>query len=166
MHYKEKDKESDKENDKYSTIEIEDSNLRSYFGDLGTKKEEIEKVEIFKNNLTGFPIVAGAWHEFTVVESTSWFWSFEKQDYGICVQRSKDKLIVKDKFRGKDRKGSVKDEGRAAQLGRYGETIYDIFNWIYKNDFVIEGYHITKKNCHYFASLLFEAIARQEGRRL
>ena len=103
-----------------------------------------------------------------MVRSTkNWYWSFEKQDYGICVQRSKNPLLVKYMLKGKDRKGSMDNEGRALQSGSDGKTIYDIFNWIYRNDYVNEGYSIfNKKHCQTFASVQYEAISRQNGRQL
>ena len=147
---------------------IKNSDLLSYFERLKTKEEKIEKVEIFKNNLEYFPIKTfGAWHEFTVVESTNWFWSFEKQNFGICVQRSKEYSIVKNKLIGEDRTGRVDDEGRAPQsVKNNGETIYNIVEWIHRNECVEGEYHWWNKNCQRFASALYEAISRQKGENL
>ncbi len=86
--------------------------------------------------------------------------------YGICVQRSKKESNVKNKLKGENRTDrSMKKEGRAAN-GRYGETIYDIINWIYRRGEVNKGYHWQTSNCQIFASVLFEAIDRQKYRRL
>lgn len=146
---------------------ISDEELMDYFKKVEGTEDQIIRVWIFKQNLSAWlPKVFGAWHEFTVVESTNYFWSFEKDSKGICVQRAKTRVHVKDWYRGVERTGSVTPEGRDPQKGREGDTVNDIIWWIYKENYLKRGYHATKSNCHYFASLIFEAIARQKGRRL
>lgn len=154
--------------ERHCTDKIEDDNLHEYFGALGAYGEKILMVEIFKHNLRSkyLPKLFGLWHEFTVVRSTNWWWSFEKQSDAIYVQRSVEKATVRNRFKGKRRTGRVVYEGRDAEYGRIGDSIFHIFDWIYAKDEIHGGYHLTKSNCHYFASLLFEAIARQKDRAL
>ncbi len=157
----------DAENPGSSPTEVKNDNLKSHFAKVEGTGEDIKQVWIYKHNLFSLvPKWCGAWHEFTVVESKSWYWSFEKDSKGICVQRGKTLKSVKEYYRGKERTGTVKPEGRPSQQGHKGDTIQYIFIWIYKEEYLKEGYHATKNNCQYFASLLFEAIARQEDRQL
>jgi hypothetical protein len=156
----------DAKNPGSSPAEVSDNDLKSHFAEVEGTEEDIVRVDIFKSNLKPYiPKLCGAWHEFIVVESKSWYWSFEKDSKGIRVQRGKTLKSVKEYYRGEKRPGTVKPEGRDFQLGQ-GDKIQDIFIWIYRKDYLNHSYHVTKSNCHYFASLLFEAIARQKGRQL
>ena len=160
---------SEPENPGSSPTEIKDHNLESYFDKVEGTGENIEKVEIFKIKLSllssRIPVIAGAWHEFTVVKSENWYWSFEKNSKGIYVQQGKTAESVKDYCFG-EKRTKVNPEGRHSEEEHEGDTIQDIFIWIYSNDHLNQGYHATKSNCHHFASLVFEAIARQNGRQL
>jgi hypothetical protein len=157
----------DAENPGPSPTEVSDNDLKSHFAKVEGTGEDIKQVWIYKHNLSSLvPKWFGAWHEFTVVESKSWYWSFEKDSKGIRVQRGKTLKSVKEYYRGERRTGTVEPEGRPSQQGRKGDTIQDIFIWIYRKDYLNQSYHVTESNCHYFASLLFEAIARQKGRQL
>ena len=108
----------------------------------------------------------GVWHEFAVVKTDRGYWSFEKGSEGIRVQRGGSEESVKGNYRGKRRTGTVEPEGRPNEQVNGGDTIRDIFHWIYDGNQLYWGYHATKRNCHVFAFMLFEAIARQKDRRL
>lgn len=140
--------------------------LLNYFEGLKTKKEEILTARIWKHALKYLSGLVGDWHEFTVVESTNWYWSFEKQMDAIYVQRSKKLADVKYKINGSDRCNTVKPEGRFNNNVGYKENIHNIIQWIINRGELSNTYHITESNCHFFASLLYEAIVRNCGRRL
>ncbi|CAG2168442.1 unnamed protein product [Oppiella nova] len=158
----------DAENPGESPVEISDDEVETYFAEVEGTEENIVDARIYKNNLftSWLPKLGGMWHEFTVVESKSWYWSFEKNAEGIQVQRGKTLKSVRDSFRGEARVGSVEPEGRPPTKGHKGDTIQHIFVWIYKKDELNKDYHVTKSNCHFLASMVFEAIARLKGRKL
>ena len=108
----------------------------------------------------------GAWHEYTIVESTNWYWSFEKKADAIYVQRSKNEADVINKCVGEERNKPIWPEGRSNDNVQYEEKIYNIIEWIINRGEIGNTYHFTKRNCHYFASLLYEAIVRAKNRRL
>jgi len=149
-----------------SKTPLEKTQLLNYFKKLGTKKEEILKAKIWKHPLSYLPGSLGDWHEYTVVESTNWYWSFEKQTDGIYVQRSKKEADVKNKLYGEDRSWRIGPEGRSNDNVEYEETIYNIIEWIINRKALDKTYHVLKSNCHFFASLVYQAIVRDSGRRL
>jgi len=81
-----------------SKISVEKEQLLKLFEELETKEEEIREAKIWKHPLSYLPGIFGDWHEYTVVKSTNWYWSFEKQMDGIYVQRSKNEADVKNQF--------------------------------------------------------------------
>lgn len=140
---------------------LKDGQIKDYaITTLDTSNEKIEMTWIYKNNLGSsfIPKWFGFWHEFTVVKSTNYFWSFEKNMDCILVQRAKMETEVKDSILQHDRTGWVEPEGRPPVKGSDGKTVFDIFQWIYDVDYVNKGYHILRSNCHYFASLLYESM--------
>jgi hypothetical protein len=157
---------------------VQNDNLMDYFAGVEGTGEDIQQVSIYKHSLGSlqslkegglqFPMMAGLWHEFIVVESNSGkYWSFEKDMLGIRVQRGgTEEPVVKEYYRGVRRTGTVRPEGRPSQGGHRGDRILDTFRWIFNVDQLLWGYHVTERNCHHFASMLFEAIARQKNRRL
>ncbi|KAI5154530.1 hypothetical protein ENBRE01_3405 [Enteropsectra breve] len=58
-------------------------------------QETIIFSEILKYKLSWLFGSMGHWHEYTLVETTNWHWSFEKNTEGIFVQRSKNKKYVR-----------------------------------------------------------------------
>jgi hypothetical protein len=145
---------------------LTEEKLLNYFKKLGTKEEKICKAKIWKHPLSYLPGIFGDWHEYTVVESTNWYWSFEKQMDAIYMQRSKNETDVKNKLDGEGRSNRIVPEGRSNDNVQYGENVYNIIEWIINRKALDTTYHITESNCHYFASLLYEAIVRDCGRRL
>lgn len=145
---------------------INEQQLLDYFEGLGAQEEELLNANIWKHALEYLTGWFGDWHEFTVVESTNWYWSFEKQSNAIYVQRSKKLADVKYKIDGSDRKNTVKTEGRSTRDVGHNENIYNIMEWIINRRELHKTYHLTNSNCHFFASLLYEAVCRDCGRRL
>ena len=144
---------------------LDEDDLLDHFRHFGTR-EKLLNVEICKHRLTGATGLFGDWHEFLVIESTNFWWSFEKQNYALVVQRSKKISKVKDQLNGEDRPTPINGEGRSADVESKRESIYNIMEWIIERGELDRTYHITKSNCQFFASVLFEAIARRHGRRL
>ncbi|CAJ0570895.1 unnamed protein product, partial [Mesorhabditis spiculigera] len=105
----------------------------------------------------------GYWHEYTIVRSTNWYWSFEKNSTGIFVQRSKNLIDVHCYFAGEARKED-RSEGRSSVVA-FHENILDVGKWIVNRGELSATYHYTERNCHHFASLLYEAITRTKGNR-
>ena len=147
-------------------VTLNKEELSDYFKKLETNKEEIWKARIWKYHIIPLLGYFGYWHEFTVVESTNWWWSFEKQMDALYVQRSRKPTDVKEYMGKKRRDKKVFPEGRFNDDIKYKETIYNIIEWIINNKELNNTYHGTQSNCHYFASEVYEAIVRTCGKRL
>lgn len=137
--------------------QIKSNNLRNYFERIGTKNEKILHIDVFKTRLGNLSdsdsSIDPFWHEFIIIKSTNYFWSFEKHNFGICVQCSRHISDVKDKFKGERRKNKVK--GHELYLTVSSEyTVFDVFNWIYTNNCLNSGYNVATNNCKNFVSKL------------
>lgn len=171
----------DAENPGLFPTEVSNNGLMGHFEKFEATQGVIQQVWIFMHNLgssrskmedgLNLPKIAGLWHEFIVVKSrvgnSIWYLSFEKDMEGIRVQCGTTLESVKEYYRKQQRTGNVTPENRNTEQGRevnYGNRILDIFEWIVKMKQLLWGYHITERNCHVFASMLFEAITRQKGK--
>src|SRR5699024_10846359 len=90
---------------------LDEDELLDHFRHFGTR-EKLLNVEICKHRLTVATGLFGDWHEFLVIESTNFWWSFEKQNCALVVQRSKKISKVKDQLNGEDRPTPINGEGR------------------------------------------------------
>ncbi|CAL2027694.1 unnamed protein product [Caenorhabditis brenneri] len=149
--------------EKYSAGQL----IEFFENELDGKKEKITFAEIRKYSLVKHSVTQlfGVWHEYTLVKTTNWWWSFEKTMEGIFVQRKKEKSQVQQEFGNEVRQNDI-PEGRSSDV-LYGENIEKIADWIFNRDELNNTYDVRRQNCHFFASLLYEAITRTvRGRRL
>ncbi|KAE9546932.1 hypothetical protein FO519_009856, partial [Halicephalobus sp. NKZ332] len=124
----------DYEDHKPTKTTLNEEKLLNDFEKLKANEEEILKAKIWKYPLWKLQVIfGGLWHEYTVVKSTNWYWSFEKQMDGIYVQRSREITDVKDKLNGKDRSALIRPEGRSNDDINYKENIYNVIEWIINN---------------------------------
>ncbi|CAJ0570892.1 unnamed protein product, partial [Mesorhabditis spiculigera] len=136
---------------------LESEEIIDYFRDkLEADEEKIIFAEIRKYDLGLVTAWFGHWHEYTLVETTNWFWTFEKNSKGIYVQRAKRNSDVRCWFAGVKRKKD-RSEGRSSAV-EFGENALDAAHWIINRGELDKTYHWTESNCHFFASLLYEAI--------
>ncbi|CAJ0570891.1 unnamed protein product, partial [Mesorhabditis spiculigera] len=145
---------------------LQEHEIIAYFRDeLDAGEEFIVFSEIRKYNVGCWLFgLCGYWHEYTLVKTTNWHWSFEKMEQGIFVQRSKSRDQVRCYFGGKRRKPD-RTEGRSS-LVSFGENILDVVGWIIDRNELRNAYRSIVSS-HHFASLLYEAITRtKENRRL
>ena len=148
-----------------TTVNPED--LLDHFQNLDVDDERILKAWIWKHALPGWPGCFGDWHEYIVVESDKgFFWSFEKRVDAIHVQRSRSESDVKFRLNGRARSSRIKAEGRSDDAIGYGDSIYDVIEWIQNRDALHDTFNLRTSNCHFFPSMLYEAIVRDKGRRL
>jgi hypothetical protein len=67
-----------------------------------TKK--ILEVKYYSHPLYGWQIMQNLLHHaYIVFKTQSWWWSIEKNELGVTIQRSKKFEFVRDKFRRQDR---------------------------------------------------------------
>ena len=79
---------------------ITDEELRKKLKELVDYSENIKEVRYYTHPLTNVQVTALAWHHaFVVFLTYKWWWSIEKNDAGVTVQRSKDIEYVRDMYR-------------------------------------------------------------------
>ncbi|EGT39903.1 hypothetical protein CAEBREN_22376 [Caenorhabditis brenneri] len=111
-------------------VQVSDDKLFVFFGkELQAKEEIILSSEIRKYDLWWKPEWVANLHEYTIVKTTNWWWSFEKMSEGIFMQRFKSEQQARCSFAGKPRPF---DNGQASKcvLAPNKETIMDVAEWI------------------------------------
>ena len=127
--------------------------------------DQILRIKIMKNNLGTnlMPQLFGLWHEYVIIESNNYFWSFEKDKEGLYVQRSSSEAAVTNLLFGHRRKGDPQPEDRGEKQGR--DRIIDVIHWIHGGRHLSQGtFHIFQNNCHYFASELYKRFSWIENK--
>jgi hypothetical protein len=141
--------------------------------ELVDTSEKISKVFYYTNPLNGWQLYKGAvkpcswlasWkgsvhHAYIVFETKSWWWSIEKNDAGIIIQRSKQIEFVRDMHVRVRRK-----ENRATGIGceksktATNKTVKQLIEHIHEKGYVNEMYHALEKNCQEFADKIYEFL--------
>lgn len=146
-----------------TTYSITDDELRTKMTELVDPEEKIIEVFIYK-----IPLNESQWtnlllnHQFIVFETGCFWWSIEKNDEGLTVQRSKHLNAVLRRYRQKPRiEGTYwdvqpiqKDEGR--------RTMGEFIEWLWKKDHLNKKYNWLTSNCKDFARNVFNEIARNK----
>ena len=150
----------DPESDKSSGPDhrITDAELRQRLKELIDVDEEIQNISVYKEDLWDWQVSRlMAYHTFVLLETDSWWWSIEKNDEGITIQRSKKWEYVAKQYRRKERRNSDLME---QDTGRY--KMMDLVDWIYKKDELNKRYHFLESNCQGFAKRIFDEFAKNK----
>ena len=140
---------------------ITDNELREKLGTLIKTSEEILHIRIYSNKLHDLQLTSQVllvFHAFIVLETNDWWWSIEKNEEGITIQRSKKIEYVRDKYRQHPRKKPIlkriEDNGR--------KKMEDLVNWLYQKDELNRKYSWDKQeaNCQGFANGIFDEFAK------
>ena len=125
--------------------------------------EVIVKIEAYKRPL--YQVQLTQWllyHEFIVIKTQGdWWWSIEKDSEEIAVQRSKQKGLVKDKYRRKKRNTPIELIKEQDLPNR--PKLSDLVKWMWESDQTQKTYNLFLKNCQGFAEGLYEAITNFEA---
>nr|CAH0113074.1 unnamed protein product [Daphnia galeata] len=79
---------------------ISDGELREKLKELVDDSEKITEVRLYSHPLTNLQVTAELWrHDFILFETDKWWWSIEKNDAGVTIQRSKHIEYVRDRYR-------------------------------------------------------------------
>ena len=85
-------------NQNKTIFRISDSELRSKMSELVKGHEEIINLSAYKRKLFDEQLTQLiSYHAFVVLETDEWWWSVEKMQEGITIQRSKKLKYVKDR---------------------------------------------------------------------
>jgi hypothetical protein len=98
-----------------------------------------------------------AHHAYIVFKTQSWWWSIEKNEAGITIQRSKQIEFVRDKYRRMKRPESF-TTGIGCEKSKeiHNRTVKQLVEFIQRKRFVDEVYDVFfLKNCQNFADKIY-----------
>ena len=109
-------------------------------------------------------------HQFVVIKSTNFWWSIEKDDKRILINRSKYERNVRDFVDAIDQKGYHFPMVRRLPVTQLshdkcqpGKTMEDLVNFLYYGNELLKAYDVAKDNCKDFAERIFNEFA--EGKK-
>lgn len=164
----------------YFYAEVDSPNGREYsmrneeilvkLGTLTDTSEKIEEIWYYTNPLNNLQLYKGAvkptgldtlWgnahHAYIVFKTQSWWWSIEKNDAGITIQRSKKIEFVRDKYHRTKRPESF-TTGIGCEKSKQinNRTVKQLVEFIQRKRFVDEEYDVFLKNCQDFADKIYD----------
>jgi hypothetical protein len=140
---------------------IANRQLREKFAELVDDSEMITEVRVYTHPLTGAQVTAGLLHHaFVVFGTDQWWWSIEKNDNGITIQRSKDIEYVRDKYRRNDRKTGLFGMSGIKLEKKYkgSHTLNELIDHIYIKNYLNQEYDLLNNNCQHFAEQIYQFI--------
>ena len=133
--------------------------LRYKLAELIDVDEEIKKISTYKETLWDWQLTRFMFfHMFVLLQTNSWWWSIEKNDEGITIQRSKNIDYVAMHYRRQKRKDPVVIE---EDTGCY--KMMDLVNWIYGRNELNQKYDFLRSNCQIFAQRIFDYFAKEKN---
>ncbi len=147
---------ADQTSDVFNVWRINHNSLISQMQKLIDTTEKIISVGVYKCPLQDWQLVQLLdCHQFVVLQTANWWYSIEKNDKFIFIQRSKHLENVRC-FRINDRRNTDVVQ-MSADDGR--RTMGDLIECLYRNNELNNGYDSVTSNCHAFAKRVFDEFA-------
>ncbi|XP_046457666.1 uncharacterized protein LOC124204620 isoform X2 [Daphnia pulex] len=89
------------------------------------------------------------------IKEVSWFWSIEKDEGGITIQRSKRLDDVRDQCRKHGRMTGLTTGIALAHQGPSNATVIELLSYMWTQNCMNLDYHFLGNNCQNFANLIF-----------
>lgn len=139
--------------------EITAANLLYEMGLWIEGEELIEEIWVYKCPLAEWQLTMALFnHQFVVFRTPWWWWSIEKNDQGITVQRGKKLSSVRDRYRRGPRKKYIEQMSR--DVGR--RKMKDLVDWLHQKNESHKKYHYLTENCKDFAKRVFDEFAKSK----
>ena len=122
--------------------------------------EKIEEVRYYTHPLNTWQMSKiFLHHAFIVLKTENWFWSIEKDEGGITVQRSKQLENVRDKCHKQNRiTGITTGISLAKNSPGNDTTVIELFNHMWSEGYMDLNYHFLNDNCQQFADRIDEFV--------
>jgi hypothetical protein len=147
---------------------ITDEELRQKLTNLVDVSENIDQVMYYSNPLYSWQMSnALLHHAFIVFKTENWWWSIEKNNEGVTIQRSKKLESVRDMYRRAKRttgKTSLTDIILVKKSNGYTK-INELINYLWRKDYLNQEYGVLSYNCQHFADLIFRRISESKNLR-
>lgn len=114
--------------------------------------EKIKKMWLYKTPLSEWQLTQLVWnHQFVVIQSLDWYWSIEKNNEVILLQRNEKFTEVKDFEEGNSRKAPVVEIKHGVGKG----TMKGLIEFLYSEKELKTEYHLVFSNCKTLANRVF-----------
>ena len=135
---------------------ITDGELREKLKELVDDSEKVTEVRVYTHLLTNLQVTKDIWHHaFIVFETDKWWWSIEKNDVGVTIQRSKYIEYVRDRYRRNKRTTGLLSGITLEKKYEGSHTLNELIDHIYLKDYLNEDYHLLENNCQHFADKIW-----------
>jgi hypothetical protein len=129
------------------------------FGRLVDTSERIERVWDYTHPLNWWQLSQNVMHHaFIVFKTKSWWWSIEKNNANITVQRSKSEKSVRDKCCGQKRQVGLTTGITVKNKCKGEKTVAELIRHIHEQDYLNQDYDLVFYNCQSFAARIYEFL--------
>ena len=121
------------------------------------ESEKIEEMSIYIHPLHWWQISQNVMHHaYIVLKTKDWWWSIEKNDAGVTIQRSKEIEHVRDKYyRIKRQENWTSGIAMEKSKSVNNKTVKQFIEHVYKANYVDEEYGVIQNNCQQFADKIY-----------
>jgi len=131
---------------------ISDEELRQKMETLIDVEEVIKCVFIYRHPLYSYQLTDSLlFHAFVVFETETWWWSIEKNNQNVTIQRSKKLDSVLHNYQRIQRIGPVKVVMKARGRG----SVRDLIDTLWRKNLLIKSYDVMGESCKFFAVTVF-----------
>lgn len=95
-------------------------------------------------------------HMVIILQSANWFWSIEKHPDGICIQRARTFIAVKDNFKHQARRALM----HLSQQDECESTVYDLIDWLHKSKELRKPYGYLINDCDEFCKNVYNFVSK------
>jgi hypothetical protein len=146
---------------------IRDYHLLEIFDAItGDESDHILWIAVYSSPLQWWQINRGIlYHAYVVMETDEWFYSLERTEKNITLQRAKDLMFVRDMRERKWRKTKLLDDDPTRLIRAHGKgTIRGVIRYLYRENLLHNRYDLFKDNCKHLTQNIFNAF-NCEGER-
>jgi hypothetical protein len=148
---------------------ITDEELRDKLSNLVDVSENIDEVMHYSNPLYSWQVSNAMFHHaFIVFQTNNWWWSIEKNNEGVTIQRSKKLESVRDMYRRVKRTTGITSLTDIILVKKSSgcTKIKELINYLWRKDYLNQEYGVLSYNCQHFADLIFKRIAESKHLQL
>jgi hypothetical protein len=144
---------------------ITDEELRDKLSNLVDVSENIDEVRYYSNPIYPWQVSNNHLHHaFIVFQTKKWWWSIEKNNEGVTIQRSKNQESVCDMYRRVNRTTGITSSTNITLVNKSSgcTKLNELINYLWRKDYLNQEYGVLSYNCQHFADLIFKRIAESK----
>jgi len=138
-----------------------DDELKEELIEVIGENEVIDKIAIYSHPLSAVqPLKVAFKHTYMVLETDQWWWSLEKNNEGLTLQRSKKLEAVRDRYRQAERTEGVRGISKEKEGSTGKMELMSLIKWLWYEDCLRQPYHWLESNCQHFTKKVFDKVAK------